>query len=41
MGAEPEENPDPWCTSPEDPDPNEVTDIVTADYHPDQWGDGE
>lgn len=31
-------DPDPWCTSPEEPDPNEVTDMVTVDYHPDRWG---
>ena len=41
MTSDHENDPDPWCTSP-DPEPvNEVTDIVTADYVPDRWGDGE
>ncbi len=34
MGADPYDDgsdPDPWCTSPEPADPNEVTDIAAAD----------
>lgn len=30
-------DPDPWCKSPENPDPNEQTDHVQADYHPSWW----
>lgn len=33
-------DPDPWCKSPEDPDPNEVTDTASADYYPDRWNEG-
>lgn len=33
------DDPDPWCTSPEDPDPNEQTDYVTDDYIPNRWED--
>jgi hypothetical protein len=32
-----DDNPDPWCTSP-DPEPaDEITDIVTEDYIPNRW----
>jgi hypothetical protein len=30
-------DPDPWCTSPEQPDPDEVTDTVSADWTPNYW----
>ncbi len=33
-----EDDPDPWCTSPEEPSPVEQTDHVQADYYPDRWG---
>lgn len=33
-------DPDPWCTSPEKPDPKEQTDRAEADYHPDRWNEG-